>query len=99
MKLKIFKIVLIICVILFVFLGTVLAAEEENSVSGTQVSTVTSVTSLSDLEISELFDQFNPNKDGLLDYKQFVSELYSNKSIGSKKNIKVKNLPQFLFLK
>ena len=43
------------------------------------------VTSLSDLEISELFDQFNPNKDGLLDYKQFVSELYSNKSIGSKK--------------
>ena len=54
MKLKIFKIVLIICVILFVFLGTVLAAEEENSVSGTQVSTVTSVTSLSNLPEANL---------------------------------------------
>ena len=53
MKLKIFKIVLIICVILFVFLGTVFA-EEENSVSGTQVSTVTSVTSLSNLPEANL---------------------------------------------
>ena len=43
------------------------------------------ITSLSDLEISELFGQFNPNKDGLLDYKEFVSTLYSNKSISSKK--------------
>ena len=43
------------------------------------------ITSLSALEISELFDQFNPNKDGLLDYKEFVSNLYSNKSISSKK--------------
>ena len=43
------------------------------------------ITSLSDLEISELFEQFNPNKDGLLDYKEFVSKLYSNKSISSKK--------------
>ena len=43
------------------------------------------ITSLSDLEISELFEQFNPNKDGLLDYKEFVSNLYSNKSISSKK--------------
>ena len=25
------------------------------------------ITGLSDIEISELFDQFNPNKDGLLD--------------------------------
>ena len=43
------------------------------------------ITGLSDIEISELFDQFNPNKDGLLDYKEFVSNLYSNKSISSKK--------------
>ena len=43
------------------------------------------ITSLSDIEISELFDQFNPNRDGLLDYKEFVSNLYSNKSISSKK--------------
>ena len=43
------------------------------------------ITSLSDLEISELFDQFNPNRDGLLDYKEFVSNLYSNKSLSSKK--------------
>ena len=49
------------------------------------------ITSLSDLEISELFEQFNPNKDGLLDYKEFVSNLYSNKSISSKK--KVQNPP------
>ena len=45
------------------------------------------ITSLSDLEISELFEQFNPNKDGLLDYKEFVSNLYSNKSISSKKKL------------
>ena len=43
------------------------------------------ITSLSDLEISELFEQFNPNQEGLLDYKEFVSNLYSNKSISSKK--------------
>ena len=42
------------------------------------------MTGLSDIEISELFDQFNPSKDGLLDYKEFVS-IYSNKSIFSKK--------------
>ena len=42
------------------------------------------ITGLSDIEISELFDQFNPNKDGLLDYKEFVS-IYSNKSISIKK--------------
>ena len=47
------------------------------------------ITSLSDLEISELFDQFKPNKDGLLDYKEFVSDLYSNKSISSKKKSKI----------
>ena len=49
------------------------------------------ITSLSDLEISELFEQFNPNKDGLLDYKEFVSNLYSNKSISSKKKLQVPN--------
>ena len=49
------------------------------------------VTGLSDLEISELFEQFNPNKDGLLDYKEFVSNLYSNKSISSKKKLQVPN--------
>ena len=43
------------------------------------------ITSLTDDEISQLFSQFNPNKDGLLDYKEFVSNLYSNKSITSKK--------------
>ena len=51
------------------------------------------ITSLSDLEISELFEQFNPNKDGLLDYKEFVSKLYSNKSISSKKKISEKQIP------
>ena len=51
------------------------------------------ITSLSDLEISELFEQFNPNKDGLLDYKEFVSKLYSNKSISSKKKISEKQTP------
>ena len=49
------------------------------------------VTGLSDLEISELFEQFNPNKDGLLDYKEFVSNLYFNKSISSKKKLQVPN--------
>ena len=44
------------------------------------------ITSLSDIEIAELFEQFHPNQDGLLDYKEFVSNLYSNKSISSKKN-------------
>lgn len=53
MKSKIFKIVLIISIILFVFIGTVFA-EEENSVSETQVSTVTSVTSLSNLPEANL---------------------------------------------
>ena len=51
------------------------------------------ITSLSDVEISELFEQFNPNKDGLLDYKEFVSKLYSNKSISSKKKISEKQTP------
>ena len=51
------------------------------------------ITSLSDLEISELFGQFNPNKDGLLDYKEFVSTLYSNKSLSSKKQ-KPESQPQ-----
>ena len=51
------------------------------------------ITGLSDIEISELFDQFNPNKDGLLDYKEFVSNLYSNKSISSKKKTP-KNQPE-----
>ena len=51
------------------------------------------ITSLSDLEISELFEQFNPNKDGLLDYKEFVSKLYSNKSISSKKKNSEKQMP------
>ena len=50
------------------------------------------ITSLSDIEISELFDQFNPNRDGLLDYKEFVSNLYSNKSISSKKKNQNLNL-------
>ena len=53
MKSKIFKIVLIISIILFVFIRTVFAAEE-NSVSETQVSTVTSVTSLSNLPEANL---------------------------------------------
>ena len=43
------------------------------------------ITGLTDDEISQLFAQFNPNKEGLLDYKEFVSDLYSNKSISSKK--------------
>ena len=43
------------------------------------------ITGLTDEEISQLFSQFNPNKEGLLDYKEFVSNLYSNKSITSKK--------------
>ena len=43
------------------------------------------ITGLTEDEVSQLFYQFNPNKDGLLDYKEFVSNLYSNKSITSKK--------------
>ena len=43
------------------------------------------ITGLTEDEISQLFPLFKPNKDGLLDYKDFVSNLYSNKSITSKK--------------
>ena len=43
------------------------------------------ITGITEEEISQLFSQFKPNKDGLLDYKEFVSNLYSNKSITSKK--------------
>ena len=43
------------------------------------------ITSLTADEISQIFSQFNPNSQGLLDYKEFVSNLYSNKSITSKK--------------
>ena len=43
------------------------------------------ITGITEDEISQLFSQFNPNKDGLLDYKEFVSNLYSNKSITSKR--------------
>ena len=43
------------------------------------------ITGLSEDEIAELFPLFNPNEQGLLDYKDFVSNLYSNKSLSSKK--------------
>ena len=43
------------------------------------------ITSLTEEEISQVFYQFNPNNEGLLDYKEFISNLYSNKSITSKK--------------
>ena len=43
------------------------------------------ITGLTDEEISSVYSQFNPNSQGLLDYKEFVSNLYSNKSITSKK--------------
>ena len=52
------------------------------------------ITSLTEDEISQLFSQFNPNKDGLLDYKEFVSTLYSNKSITSKKQPQTQTQPQ-----
>jgi Ca2+-binding EF-hand superfamily protein len=52
------------------------------------------ITSLTEEEISQLFSQFNPNKDGLLDYKEFVSNLYSNKSITSKKQPPTSTQPQ-----
>ena len=52
------------------------------------------ITSLTEDEISQLFSQFNPNKDGLLDYKEFVSNLYSNKSITSKKQPPTSTQPQ-----
>ena len=47
------------------------------------------ITGLTDEEISSLFSQFNPNSQGLLDYKEFVSNLYANKSITSKKQPQV----------
>ena len=43
------------------------------------------ITGLTADEISQLYSQFNPNSQGLLDYKEFVSNLYANKSITSKK--------------
>ena len=46
------------------------------------------ITGLTEEDISQLFPLFKPNKDGLLDYKEFVSNLYSNKSITSKKQPK-----------
>ena len=46
------------------------------------------ITGLKEDELSQLFPLFKPNKDGLLDYKDFVSILYSNKSISSKKQPK-----------
>ena len=47
------------------------------------------ITGLTEEEISSLFSQFNPNSQGLLDYKEFVSNLYANKSINSKKQPQV----------
>ncbi len=44
------------------------------------------ITGLTQDEISQLFPMFNQNNQGLLDYKEFVSNLYSNKSITSKRN-------------
>ena len=52
------------------------------------------ITSLTEDEISQLFSLFNPNKNGLLDYKEFVSNLYSNKSIISKKQSQENQLEQ-----
>ena len=43
------------------------------------------ITGLEEGELSQIFSLFKPNKDGLLDYKEFISILYSNKSMNSKK--------------
>ena len=51
------------------------------------------ITSLTEEEISQVFYQFNPNNEGLLDYKEFISNLYSNKSITSKKQPQNVNQP------
>jgi len=43
------------------------------------------ITGLTEDEISQIFPLFKPNNQGLLDYKEFVSNLYANKSMSSNK--------------
>ena len=42
------------------------------------------ITSFDDDEIIEIFSLFDANKQGVIDYREFVSELFSNKSLSKK---------------
>ena len=42
------------------------------------------ITSFDDDEIIEIFSSFDINKQGVIDYREFVSELFSNKSLSKK---------------
>ena len=42
------------------------------------------ITSFDDDEIIEIFSSFDTNKQGVIDYREFVSELFSNKSLSKK---------------
>ena len=43
------------------------------------------ITSFDDDEIIEIFSSFDTNKQGVIDYREFVSELFSNKSLSKKR--------------
>jgi len=43
------------------------------------------ITSLNDDEIAEIFSSFDEEKKGEIDYREFVSELFENKSLSKKK--------------
>jgi Ca2+-binding EF-hand superfamily protein len=43
------------------------------------------ITSLNDEEIAEIFSSFDEEKKGEIDYREFVSELFGNKSLSKKK--------------
>ena len=42
------------------------------------------ITSFEDEEIIEIFSLFDTNKQGVIDYREFVSDLFSNKSLSKK---------------
>ena len=42
------------------------------------------ITSFEDDEITEIFSLFDTNKQGVIDYREFVSDLFSNKSLSKK---------------
>jgi len=55
------------------------------------------ITSFDDDEIIEIFSSFDTNKQGVIDYREFVSELFSNKSLSKKQKsapLEKKEIPE-----
>ena len=52
------------------------------------------ITSFEDDEIIEIFSLFDTNKQGVIDYRELVSDLFSNKSLSKKQKSANKNYPR-----